>query len=134
MRKYRSFELKKDTIKFFYEVDSYWNENYKNKRDSTISKIRPLYKGLISVFIGKHRRFFLYRNIKQFFTYKLLHKFIPDNDYIDLMKADYYKLFYNTMCQYYFKVLSSKDIITIHERFKNTIYPLLDDTFNKCIS
>ena len=30
MKRPRSFELKKDTIKFFYEVDSYWKKHLKS--------------------------------------------------------------------------------------------------------
>lgn len=133
MKKHRSFEVKKDTIKFFYEVDSYWNQYKNNKKSGLIKKIKPLYKGFFSFFIRSHRKFFLYRNIKQFFSYKLIHHFISDSDYINLMKKDYYKLFYDTLCNYYFNVLDRHDIIIIHSKFKNTNYSLLDDTYNKCI-
>ena len=139
MSRPRSFELKKDTIKFFYEVDSYWKKHLKEKSNITIQKLKPLYKGFSFFIINPHRELFLFRNPNKLWSYKFI-KFIfpntPPDQFLSTLtnRPDYFKLFYDTLCSYYFKVLKANDIIKIHEEYKDVLYPLLDDTYTKCLA
>lgn len=139
MKRPRSFELKKDTIKFFYEVDSYWKKHLKEKSNNTIQKIKPLYKGFSFFMINGHRELFLFRNPNNLLSYRFIKAILPEDlseEFISRLsnRPDYFKLFYDTMCSYYFKVLKSDDIIRIHEEYKDVEYPLLDDTYTKCLA
>jgi len=138
MKRPKSFELKKDTVKFFYEVDSYWKKHLKEKKNITIQKIKPLYKGFSFFMINPHRELFLFRNPNKLLTYKFIKAITPSlsNEFVSRLvdRPDYFKLFYDTMCSYYFKVLKSDDIIKIHEEFKDNEYALLDDTYTKCLA
>ena len=128
------FQLQKKTIQFFYEVDKYWNDHKNDLKDTTIKKIKPLYKGFSGRILSPIREAFLYRHIDNLFAYKLFKFVISEHEFLEkVLYADgFFKSYYNTMCAYYFKRLKKEDMISIHESYKDQDFPLLDDTYMRC--
>jgi hypothetical protein len=128
------FQLQKSTVRFFYEADKYWQEHKSDKKDSTIKKLKPLYKGITGYMIRANREVFLFRNLDYLWSYKITKRFISRDDYIYhvLVDGDYFRSFYNVMCDYYFKYLKANDMVKIHETYKGDYFPLLDETYNLC--
>ena len=89
--------------------------------------------------INGHRELFLFRNPNNLLSYRFIKIIFSENlsrEFLSILsnRPDYFKLFYDTMCSYYFKVRKSDDIIKIHEEYKGVDYPLLDDTYTKCLT
>lgn len=131
----QSFEVQKDTIQFFYEIDKYWQDHIKEKQNKIIKKLKPLYKGITGHMISPSREAFLYRNLDRLLSYRLVKSAMSKEDFIEyiLTKGEFFNGFYNVLCDYYFKRLNRDDIKAIHETYKDVKFDLLEDTYNKCV-
>lgn len=121
------FELQKPTLKFLFEVNAYW-QDYKKTKSILISKLKPLF------WLSKaNREFFFYRDPSRFFAYKILKRTTSKEEFIENFNKDFFKSYYNYFCKVLYSILSGKDIRYIHELYKDKEFPLLDDTYNRCL-
>ena len=123
----KSFEVQKSTIKFLYEVEAYW-EDYKSSNSNLIKKIKPLFR-----FSKANRAFFFYRDPTKLITYKIFKKVVTKDYFISCFNSSFYRDYYNLLCDSYHKVLSGLDIKLIHDKYKNVEFPMIEDTYKKCL-
>lgn len=123
----KSFELQKSTLKFLYEVEAYW-EDYKSSNSILIKKIKPLFR-----FSKANRAFFFYRDPSNLIIYRLLKKKVSKEYFISCFNPSFYKSYYDLLCELCYKNLSGLDIKLIHDKYKNKVFPMMEDTYKKCL-
>ena len=131
----QSFEVLKDTVKFFYEIDCYWKAHKADKKNKTIKKLKSLYKGLGGKLWQPMAEAFLYRRVTGLLSWKLVKTYVTEAEYVTqvLEKSNFYRSYYNSMCQFCKRNFKKEDMTAIHEEFNIITPPLLEDTYQKCL-